>query len=294
MAIKQCSVQINTIKRELKEHGTPDFPIGLYYDYLPMDDIPWHWHEQMEFAYVEKGQVYLGVNSDKILVKTGEALFVNKEILHACWCEEGDSCTLESIVFKSELLGARDSIFYRNYMQHLIENSDYPYFIFRPDEKWQEEVLNLHKHIWKAATNEEFGYEFSVRSDMSKIMLALMKHMSKKPKELSEKAMRTERRMKTMLNYIADHYGDDMKNSDIAQSATISESECVRCFRDSVGISPMKYVKQFRIQNAAELLIETNRSISDIASQCGFQDISYFTKSFREAKGKTPKEYRNH
>lgn len=292
MAIKRCNVPTNTIKRELKEHGTSDFPIGLYNDYLPMDDIPWHWHEQLELAYVEKGQLYLGVNADKIPVKAGEALFVNKEILHSCWCENGDSCTIESIVFRAELMGAQNTVFYREYMQHLIENSDYPYFILRPGEKWQEEALSLHKRIWRAATNEEFGYEFSIRSDMSRIMLALMKHMSKKPKELSEKTMRTERRMKVMLSYIADNYGNELKNSDIAQSAAVSESECVRCFHDSVGISPMKYVKQLRIQNAAELLLETDRSIGDIASQCGFQDISYFTKSFREAKGKTPKEYR--
>lgn len=56
--------------------------------------------------------------------------------------------------------------------------------------------------------------------------MALACAMSKKPKELSEKALRTERRMKFMLSYSADNYGHETKNSDIAQSAVSSESVC--------------------------------------------------------------------
>ncbi len=86
--------------------------------------------------------------------------------------------------------------------------------------------------------------------------------MSKQSKDFSEKALRTERRMKIMLKYIAEHYANELRVEDIANSAMISESECLRCFHDSVCNSP----------------------INEIAEQCGFQDMSYFTKSFRELK----------
>ncbi|MDD2971232.1 MAG: AraC family transcriptional regulator [Lachnospiraceae bacterium] len=292
MAVDRCNVQINRIQKELKAHGTSSFPVGFYYDYLPVDAVPWHWHEQLELAYVKKGRLCIGVNSDKFTVKEGESYFINKEQLHSCWCEEGDSCTIYSAVFKADLLGAVDSVFYQRYLLPLMENSELPCFVFNDQEKWQREVIELNKKFWTSAENEDFGFEFQIRENLSKIVLIMIRHMSKQPKELSEKAMRTERRMKSMLTYIGEHYGNEIKIEDIAESAAISESECVRCFRDSVGISPIKYVKQFRIQNAADLLVHTDRPINDIAEQCGFQDMSYFTRSFREAKGITPTEFR--
>lgn len=78
----------------------------------------------------------------------------------------------------------------------------------------------------------------------------------------------------------------------IAQSAAVSENECLRCFRTMLGSTPIRYVKQVRVQRAAELLAATDRKISDIGGSCGFQEMSYFARVFREYKGCTPKEYR--
>ena len=72
----------------------------------------------------------------------------------------------------------------------------------------------------------------------------------------------------------------------------LSESECLRCFRSSIGMPPIQYVKRYRVQKAAELLTSTDQKIAEIGAQCGFQDTSYFTRTFREIKGVTPGEYR--
>jgi len=72
----------------------------------------------------------------------------------------------------------------------------------------------------------------------------------------------------------------------------ISPSECLRCFRSTIGTPPIQYLKSFRVQKAAELLSSTSTKINEISSLCGFQDPSYFTRSFREIKGMTPNQYR--
>ena len=87
-------------------------------------------------------------------------------------------------------------------------------------------------------------------------------------------------------------YSEEITLTQIAGSACISESECLRCFRSVIGCSPMQYVKQLRIQRAAELLKSTDWKICDIGMQCGFQEMSYFAKTFREVKRCTPKGYR--
>ena len=95
-----------------------------------------------------------------------------------------------------------------------------------------------------------------------------------------------------MLQFVHDHYSDEVTMGQIAASAAVSESECLRCFRATVDTTPIRYLRQYRIRQAARLLCHTEERISDIASRCGFQDMSYFTKSFREQLGCTPTEYR--
>ena len=95
-----------------------------------------------------------------------------------------------------------------------------------------------------------------------------------------------------MLQFIQENYALEIDTGDIARSAAISESECLRCFRSTIGASPIQYLKQFRVQKAAELLLSTGKDIGEVGGQCGFQDASYFTKTFRELKGSTPSAYR--
>ena len=72
----------------------------------------------------------------------------------------------------------------------------------------------------------------------------------------------------------------------------MSAGESKRVIRATVDTTPIRYLRQYRIRQAARLLCHTEERISDIASRCGFQDMSYFTKSFREQLGCTPTEYR--
>lgn len=95
-----------------------------------------------------------------------------------------------------------------------------------------------------------------------------------------------------MLQY-SKHYNGELTLAKIAESVNLSENECLRCFRNMISTTPIQYVKQIRIQKAAELLISTDWKISDIGSECGFQEMSYFAKIFRELKGCTPGAFRH-
>ena len=101
-----------------------------------------------------------------------------------------------------------------------------------------------------------------------------------------------DQRMKAMLSYIWEHYTQPITIQDIAASANISKSECFRCFAELSQTTPIEYINQFRLLQAAQALTSTNKSISDICYMTGFNNTSYFTKKFREQYGMTPKAYR--
>ena len=79
---------------------------------------------------------------------------------------------------------------------------------------------------------------------------------------------------------------------EIADSAAISISECIRCFKAMVHVTPINYLRQYRLEKAADLLLHTDLSISEAASYCGFEEMSYFTRCFRSQFGVTPTLYR--
>ncbi len=98
--------------------------------------------------------------------------------------------------------------------------------------------------------------------------------------------------MKLMMQYIADHFSEEITLADLAKCAMISESEVLRCFHNTIDTTPIQYIKEIRIHKAASLLHTTDLKIIDIGSLCGFQEMSYFAKAFKQIYGCTPTKYR--
>lgn len=158
--------------------------------------------------------------------------------------------------------------------------------------QWQKDLLSSIDEAWFLCANEEEGYEFEVRNVLSKIIYLMSKHLDCIESNTSIKKLRDSHRMKNMLQYIEEHYSDNITINEIAESISLSVSECLRCFHSTIGTTPIQYLKSFRIKKAAELLTNTDMKMVDISIICGFQDMSYFAKTFRNIYGCTPSKYR--
>ena len=99
-------------------------------------------------------------------------------------------------------------------------------------------------------------------------------------------------RTKLMITYIESNFANDINLNQVAKTAALSESECQHCFKRSTGLSPIQFLKEYRLLRSAELIRSTNMNISEIAAQCGFLDMSYFAKSFRQLFNVSPTTYR--
>lgn len=293
MALSVCNTTVNEQGMELVEHGTPLFPVAFYHDDLLEEDVPWHWHDELEIFLVSEGATEVVVGSERYIIEEGNGIFINSGILHGAWLHGEDGCRYHSIVFHPRLVGGNaGSVFWQNYLNPLLEDGTSGSILLKREESWQGEILNLLEQAWQSGVKEGPGYEFEVREDLSRIICRLVLQKPSQGKTISEKALRDEERMKLMLQYIQEHCEEEITMSQIAESASISASECLRCFHNTIGVTPIQYVLQYRIQMAAGLLAETEEKISDIGMRCGFQDMSYFARVFRRIKGYTPSEYR--
>lgn len=294
MALSICKPIVTDQQgRELVKHGTSLFPVACYHDNISEKAVEWHWHEELEALVVETGTARVAVNGKAYLAEPGDGVFINAGILHGVRNAGTRDCRLHSVVFHPRLVGGSvDSILWQKYLEPLLSDSCRPCVLFLKGEQWGERASKTIRDAWQACASEEEGFEFAVREQLSRLIFLITKNCPAAEKSPSEKTLRDGERVKLMLRYIQEHYGGQLTLAKIAKSAAVSENECLRCFRNVIGSTPMQYAKQVRIQKAAELLVSTDRNISDIGAACGFQEMSYFAKTFRELKGCTPRDYR--
>ena len=95
------------------------------------------------------------------------------------------------------------------------------------------------------------------------------------------------------INYISEHYGERLLLSDVARAVYISPNHFSKLFCEVNGIPFSDYLTRFRIDRACTALRDGDKSVTDIALECGFSSFSTFSRSFKKLCGCTPSEYRN-
>ena len=290
MAVQVCNIVVASSEgRELAQHGSPMFPIACYAEDMTADSVAWHWHEEFEYILSEKGILYVDVNKTRVRLNQGEGIFVNSGALHAV---EQSPALLHSSVFHPRLVGGSpDSVFWQKYLQPLLTDPSRPCAVLRRSVDWQREAMGCMERAFRAVVNEIPGYEFKTRAALSEMMYLLVTR-APATRAVPKKALRSADRIKTMLQFVQTHYAEDLTVEQIAASASISPSECLRCFHDMIGTTPNQYLRGQRLQRAAELLCGTTLQVTAIAAQCGFEDSSYFARSFRQLYGCGPTEFR--
>ena len=291
--LSDCNSTVDQYNQEKLRHGTAAFPLACYHDDLSRDSVPWHWHEELEAVLVTAGETLVTIGQRSFVIHAGERFFVNSGVLHSCQPAGSTPCLFHSLVFHPRLIGGSlESIFYRHYVLPITENRGLEGLHLQPSIPWHSEILSRIEQTWQACVHEFPHYELTARSRLSELLSFLVDQLSQEPVRSNQKHARNADRIKQMLQYIHDHFSEELVTADIAASAAVSESECLRCFRTVMDTTPIRYLREYRIDQAAGLLSGSHDPICDIAARCGFADVSYFTKTFRELKGCTPGAYR--
>lgn len=145
-----------------------------------------------------------------------------------------------------------------------------------------EQLLN---EIYGATKNPSPSQVMRLKSLLCELISIIAES---REKEIELKAARSS----DILAYIAAHYTEDIKVSDIARMYHLDRSYLERSFKKETGTSVRETITNFRIKKAQTLLRETSFSISEIAKASGFRDRLYFSKFFHNKFGMTPSEYR--
>ncbi len=100
-----------------------------------------------------------------------------------------------------------------------------------------------------------------------------------------------QRVVRQAMAYIHEHYTEPVTREELARHLLVNERYLTRCFHHETGVTPMTYLKRFRVKQAKALLAKGNLSITEVAMATGFSDSSYFGRIFRQEEGISPSAY---
>ncbi len=283
----------NTFINSINLNQNTNFPY-LVLDVINKNSYPrnpgflvMHWHEDLQFIYLHSGKISVKTLDEEIILNSGEAIFINKNIVHQI--TQLSLCHYNSFIFPDYFLKFYFGSPAENFVSKITSNTQFTLYHFDNSISWHKEILNCLKDLALLEKNKTEFYSYQVLVTLSKLWLEMIKNITI---ENNKSKNIVNARLEKFLRYINDHYTEEITLDNLAKSANVSKSECLRCFKSVLQTTPYKYIMEFRLSKAATMLKTTKNSIGNIALSVGFNQSSHFGKYFKEKTGLSPKEYR--
>lgn len=272
--------------KERREQGTFNFPIALHHltRYHPRYHMQLHWHTQYELIRIVSGTFYLMLDQDAYTAYAGDVFFVRDGMLHGGMPSEG--CIYDCIVFDLEILMKNNHICSRTIQEIKEHKIVFSSFISQKSEA----VSVLTGQLCDVLAERKEGYEFMTQGYLYQLIGTMIQEKLYEEAEKKEETGRLDA-VKAVLDYISEHYSDSISLESLSRIAGMNPRYFCRYFRNMTERTPIDYLNYYRIECACEMLLTRQISIKEAAISCGFNDESYFIKTFHKYKGITPGRY---
>ena len=276
--------------KENKPHGTKDDPFSTYHiqNGGQSFQIPVHWHDELEIIYVKSGFLTVNISGENYIGKPGDTFVVSPGNLHFMGSQTGtvDYFTflfpLKYIAFRSDdMLDDK-----------LIEPLNSGHLMISPEIKdTVKEQCEQLAGVYAAEIDES---ESKITGQIRKkiILLQFIHELWKKGFIVENDTTGRNTVEKEMVSYIQQNYMGKILLREFGEQFHLSEKYISRYFKEHFHITLSQYVTYLRLEHAKQMLQETDISVTEVAMQSGYQNISYFIRSFKKTYGVSPLKYR--
>ncbi len=272
----------NVLKEtEIVDYG--NFPVKLLQaDTTPNRNcFPIHWHDRMEILRVQEGRVVINCGNSIIEAKKDDIVIINCKQTHFARTE-GEGVSYAVIMFElsrfldNEFFGdlyIKQLLFKRIKIKNLIKD---------------KELLEILDTIIKYG---KIRGELSAMIIEAKI-LEFLALLLKEYIDVDESYLGNDTKFMKVLDFIDEHFAEDLQVPDLAQRFGYDKSYFCRKFKAQTGVTCGAYVTSLRMEAAGVLLRKNKESVSVIAARCGYNDANYFSRLFKNMYGVTPVQWR--
>ena len=245
-----------------------------------MISVGTHWHEHMEILRVLSGSLELRLNKQCITVNANELAIITPYQLHMVTAgHEGVSYRVvmfDPALFQNATNAATQYLTPITTMKTLFSSSS-------ANAELLQTVDRLVAHRLSGAPYASL----LVIGTIYEVIGLLYQHCL----EEENNTVISDERLRDVLDFVNAHFCEDISSDSLSQKFRYDEAYFCRRFKAVTGLSPMKYIRILRLEQAQKLLSEGKRSIGDVAAACGFSDSGYFSRQFKAYYGITPGEY---
>lgn len=272
--------------KETREQGTFNFPIALYHvtQRSPRYDMQHHWHTHYEIIRIISGSFQLSLNSQTTTYKAGDVIFVTDGVIHG---GTPDDCVYECIVFDLQILLKNNHACAKTI--HDIMDHRITIHPFLSDSS--SEILPIVRNLSHALTERRMGHEFMTQGFLYQLLGVILEEHLYDETVTDSATTESFKSIKNVLDYISENYYNNISLDALAKIAGMNPKYFCRYFRSMTERTPIDYLNYYRIECACEMLSTKDISIKETAISCGFNDESYFIKTFHKYKGITPKQF---
>ena len=276
--------------KENKPHGTKDDPFSTYHieNAGRSFQIPVHWHDEFEIIYVRSGFLAVSISGESYIGKTGDAFVVSPGNLHLMGSQTG-TVDYYTFLFPLKYISFRTDDMLD---EKLLEPLNSGHLMICPRVKdTAKELCEQLIEIYEAKKDEsESKITTQVRAKI--ILLQFILEMWKKGFVIENDTSGRNTVEKEMVSYIQQNFTGKISLREFGEQFHLSEKYISRYFKEHFHITLSQYVTYLRLEHAKQLLQDTDIPVTDVAMQSGYQNVSYFIRSFQKAYAVSPLKYR--
>jgi YesN/AraC family two-component response regulator len=165
------------------------------------------------------------------------------------------------------------------------------FFVVAPEDRSSTDIL--FDHIMEEKQNSDSYSKCMIQTYLQQLILKLLrKSNSISVLSLSSDVRILDESMQNALTYISHHYNQQITLDDVASFLNLNSSYFSKKFKFINGFSFKEFLNRVRISNAERLLLETDKSVTDIAFLCGYENSNYFGDAFKHLNGVSPSVFR--
>ncbi|MBO4395022.1 MAG: AraC family transcriptional regulator [Eubacterium sp.] len=282
-----------TVNSDLSEnvaYNRNDFPAyikrGTLSDYPDFRAVC-HWHTDFEFIYVFDGEMDYSVNDTILTLKSGQGVFINSNCLHYGFSNSRTECHFLCVLLHPDLLTS-NTFFRETILDPLTKNTSLSHILLRPSSVWQNRIIL--ELIRMESLPDEKNEALNIIQSFITILSTIINHARQANLQSISDDISS---LTAMIGYVQQHYSQKISIASLSSVGGCCKTKCNDLFRTHLKMTPLAYITEYRLDKSAELLLNSNENITEIAFSCGFSGSSYYCETFKRYYGLTPKQYRN-
>lgn len=241
---------------------------------------PQHWHRSIEFSLVCKGKVNLWINNHKTTVKEGEFIFVNSGQVHKVDCSNQEEFGVLIVIISYEFL------------KNAIHNIDNLFFDITKESPKKKRIYEIYEFFKLFSKKPNLNDELLINSYLYEILYILVNEFKVDLSNNEREHIIYRKREHEILNYIEENYKENLTLKSLAEKYYMSQEHFSRVFYKNFGINFKTYLKNYRLYCSYEDIVNSKKTIQDIAFEHGFLNVKSLISAFKDSYSVTPYQYR--